>query len=494
MIDENENEDVYVSSFEYIKKKLEGKKDSFGKLMREVIRSGVCTHCATCAAICDVLEWDPILQEPRLIGECTGCGACYNNCPRTITDPIALVGEFKTGYITKTGIPKIKGGQDGGTVTSLLCYLFDENLIDGATITAKDPNKPWVPIAKLITNKKEAIESSGSIYCHSQTVDALMEGIRKNLRSMAFVGTPCNIDAIHKMENSPMGMLKYFMRANIFKIGLFCMDSFAPEALYPFFERQGINLKEVTKMDITKGKFYLYKGNEELRTFKIKELDKFKSSSCNFCIDLTSENADISVGGVGSGPGWNTVLARSSLGVEIMEDAIKKGYLISEPYTPDNLNPVLFLARLKKVSQYTVHKRKIFIVRDTKAEELFESKPDLKQQEIIMKPFGPRKILRVSKKLNENQTAVIINIENIVGFLLENLKIRVAIVEEFFEKRPWGTSIKELFPFESIQINYPLEIKDEKPILGDILAEIFDSHGKIFSKQYSLKPKENVTK
>ena len=45
------------------------------------------------------------------------------------------MGDFKTGYVANTNIPEVIGGQDGGTVTSLLCYLFDEHLIDAAVVT-----------------------------------------------------------------------------------------------------------------------------------------------------------------------------------------------------------------------------------------------------------------------------------------------------------------------------------------------------------------------
>ncbi|MEJ2264238.1 MAG: FAD-dependent oxidoreductase, partial [Anaerolineales bacterium] len=247
-----------------------------------------------------------VRKKARYVNEetCTGCGICYNQCPRTITDPIQLMGEFKSGYVANTNIPEVIGGQDGGTVTSLLAYLFDEHLIDAAIVTMKDPKDPWHPIAQIVTNKDDAIKASGSIYTHSQTVEALMDAIRQDFRSIAFVGTPCNIDAVDKMMNSPSGMLKYFMRAHILKIGLFCMDSFSAEALYSFFREEGIDMKKVKKMDINKGKFHIYyeSNQEPVKSYTIKELDKFKSSSCNFCTDLTAENADISVGSVGSGP------------------------------------------------------------------------------------------------------------------------------------------------------------------------------------------------
>jgi coenzyme F420 hydrogenase subunit beta len=483
-MNENKTESAetqYDFSFEYIQKKLEGGRDSYGLLTKEIIRTGICTECGTCAAVCPVLEWDEIAGHPKLIGKCTGCGICYNQCPRTITDPIQLMGEFKTGYVANTNIPEVIGGQDGGTVTSLLCYLFDEHLIDAAIVTMRDPNKPWYPVAQIITTKDDAIKSSGSIYSHSQTVEALMDAVRQDFRSIAFVGTPCNIDAVAKMFDSPTGMLKYFMRVHVLKIGLFCMDSFAPEALYPFFERDGVDLSKIKKMDINKGKFHLFYDpqGEPAKSYTIRQLDKFKSSSCNFCTDLAAENADLSVGSVGSGANKNTVFARSGLGSEIMEDAAKKGYIKIEPFNAINLNAVLFLAKLKKVAQYNIQKRKVFIVKDSdfEAEPRIETKPETKM--VSPEPTtGTRRFLRASKELDEAEKILTLSLTNTIGHILENLKIRIVTVEELFEKRPWITTIKELFPFETIEIGYPLDIGEDEPLK------------KIFSRTFKIAPKE----
>jgi coenzyme F420 hydrogenase subunit beta len=488
----NKSESQYDYSFEFIQKKLEGKKDSFGMLMKEIVRTGICTECGTCAAVCPVLEWEDITGQPKLIGKCTGCGICYNQCPRTITDPYQLMGEFKTGYVANTNIPEVIGGQDGGTVTSLLCYLFDEHLIDAAIVTMKDPSNSWHPVAQIVTSKEDAIKSSGSIYSHSQTVEALMEAVRQDFRSIAFVGTPCNIDAVAKMFDSPTGMLKYFMRCHVLKIGLFCMDSFAPEALYPFFERDGIDLKKVEKMDINKGKFHLYYDpqGEPIKSYTIKQLDKFKSSSCNFCTDLTAENADISVGSVGSGAKKNTVYARTGIGTEIMEDAAEKGYLKIEPFNAINLNAVLFLAKLKKVAQYNIQKRKVFIVREPQEEPRIASKPEVETVD-VKPPLGARKFLSVAKKLLEDERVLNITLTNTIGFVLEDLKIRIVTVEEFFEKKPWITTIREIFPYESIEIGYPLAGEKGQSIKANILVEAStEAFGKIFSRTLKIAPKE----
>ncbi len=478
----------YEHSFEYLQKKLEGKKDSFGLLMREIIRPGICTKCGTCAAVCSVLQWDHIAGQPKLIGQCAGCGICYNQCPRTITDPKYLIGKFKSVYSAYTKIPEVIGAQDGGTVTSILCYLFDEHLIDAAIVTMKDPNKSWHPIAKIITGKEGAIKATGSIYCHSQTVEALMDAIRQDYRAIAFVGTPCNIDAVDKMLNSPTGMLKYFMRSFVLKIGLFCMDSFAKESLYPFLEAQGINLSKVTKMNITKGKFNVFEvGKEEpVKTYTIKELDKFKSSSCNFCTDLTSERADISIGSVGSLPKKNTIFARSGIGLEIVEDAAKKGYIALEPSTSVNLTSLLTLAKLKKVSQYNIQQRRIFVVRDNIEKEDLEFKSK-SEKHVTKLEFDTSKALNISWRLFKGLKTLDFTIFNSIGYTLEGLKIKIATIENQTETKPWITTIKELFPYETVEVNYPFEAEAKDGVLGEVSVEVLlGSHGKIFSKIFKI--------
>jgi hypothetical protein len=183
------------------------------------------------------------------------------------------------------------------------------------------------------------------------------------------------------------------------------------------------------------------------------------------------------------------VFARTGIGAEIIEDATKKGYLVAEPFNAINLNSVLFLAKLKKVSQYNIQKRKVFIVRDSVEEEKMVSKPD--DQEAVVKPLGSRKFISVAKKIDEKEKLLYISLTNSVGYLLEAIKIRIVTVEDMFEKNPWITHIRELFPYETIEIGYPLETKDNEIVYGNVLVEATTpTYGKIFSRTLKLAPNE----
>lgn len=325
---------------------------SFGKLKREVIDPGICTLCGACVASCEVLEVAG--GRPALKGPCTACGVCYNQCPRTITTESSLIGNVRDVFTAKTMLPEVKG-QDGGVVTSMLLYALEEGLIDSAVVTAKSVDEPWKPVPIVAQTREDILRSAGSIYVHSLTMETLMSAIKRGSRSIGFVGPSCNIDAVHKMQNSPYGLLHMFMRVNILKMGLFCMDTFNHEGLKTFLDSKSIPLSSVQEMKIRKGKFSVRTEGEHI--FPLSDIDIYRNGSCTVCTDLTAEKADLSFGGVGSNEGYTTVLARTGLGLELFQDAQDRGYIKTEPLERNGLEKVLRQAKAKKVQMYMIKKR-----------------------------------------------------------------------------------------------------------------------------------------
>ncbi|MEJ2296215.1 MAG: hypothetical protein P8Y23_15805, partial [Candidatus Lokiarchaeota archaeon] len=141
--------------------------------------------------------------------------------------------------------------------------------------------------------------------------------------------------------------------------------------------------------------------------------------------------------------------------------------------------------------QYNIQKRKVFIVKDTSEEEpRIKTEPEM-DQATASPGLGVRKFISVKKDTDEENKTLTISLTNTIGYVLDDLRIRVVTVEELFEKRPWVTTIKELFPYETIEIGYPLEEKDGAIVYGNVLVEAStDEFGKIFSKTFKLAPKE----
>ncbi len=326
---------------------------SFGKLRKDIIKPGICTLCGACSATCESIAIKN--DQPTLVDKCTACGVCYNQCPRTITTEEGLIGKLRNAYSARSAMPDIKG-QDGGVVTSMLAYALEEGLIDCAIVTKKSEEEPWKPVPMIARTYEDLLESSGSMYSHSMTMSALMSAIKQGLRSIAFVGPSCNIDAVTKMQKSPYGFLNLFMRANILKMGLFCMDTFYYEGIKDFVESKNIRLEDIESMKIRKGQFEFHTP-EELKVYPLHELDMHRSSSCKFCTDMASENADISFGGVGTPQGWTTVIARSGLGYELYNEAVDNGYIDSHLLEEKEMKGALNLAKMKKIQMYSLNRR-----------------------------------------------------------------------------------------------------------------------------------------
>ena len=70
--------------------------------------------------------------------------------------------------------------------------------------------------------------------------------------------------------------------------------------------------------------------------------------TCTYCLDMTSEFADISVGSVEGIEGWNTVIIRTDAGAELMETAKAKGKLEIDNLPGENLAHLKEAALLKK--------------------------------------------------------------------------------------------------------------------------------------------------
>ena len=98
------------------------------------------------------------------------------------------------------------------------------------------------------------------------------------------------------------------------------MESFDYEKIIELLRNEfHVYPSDVKKMDIDKGKFIIYDHESNISNISIKRIKKYGRFGCFFCDDLTAEYADISVGSIGSEPGWSTVIIRTKKGAEFFQ-------------------------------------------------------------------------------------------------------------------------------------------------------------------------------
>lgn len=319
---------------------------TFVDLVEEVQNPGLCHHCGGCVTFCSAINYGALeLDEngmPRFgdKDKCIECGLCYMICPeigeledetRKAVGWNPPVGRVITTTMARANDPAIRRkATDGGAVTGLLLNLLDRGHIDGA-IVAKQTD-PFRREAFLAVSREEIIEAAGFHFDtshglkhfgdeYSSFADSMHQLpyiIRKGLRRVAMVGTPCQIRAFRKTETLgivPSDSIKYCL-------GLFCSGNFTIGSgeKKRLSEQCGFRWEEVKKINI-KEELMIHLNSGEIKFIPLNELEFMKRYACRYCSDYSSEYADISFGGIGAEEGWTTVVIRNKLGRAIFANA-----------------------------------------------------------------------------------------------------------------------------------------------------------------------------
>jgi coenzyme F420 hydrogenase subunit beta len=237
--------------------------------------------------------------------------------------------------------------QDGGVVSALLIHALNNGIIDSAIVSTTSQTKPLFPIPKLVSTPQEVLECAGTRYTYSPNLLALGEAIRQKRKSLAFVSTPCQIQAIRKIEAFP---LKKYSNLVKFTIGLMCTESFTYAGLMQkhIQETLGVNLNDVVKINI-KGKVLVTTKTGETKAIPLQEAKQYTRKGCIPCADFSAELADISTGGLGLS-GWTFTILRTSMGEEVFDGAEKAGAVQVRPVDEEKgaLDLLIKLSRKKR--------------------------------------------------------------------------------------------------------------------------------------------------
>ncbi len=309
-----------------------------------IVDTNNCSGCGLCHGICPM----DCIKINNGFGEiddkkCIRCGLCYFICPRSYLPVKVLnmslentseikeyseIGYYIEVYSARTKIKEIASiCQDGGISSTCLYYLFEQGKIDYA-LGAKMSDDPWRPEPLLIKSKEDIISTAGTKYVNNPNL-SLLNDLNENSKSIAVVGVPCQMQALLKSKIYNIGIPSL---NNIeYRIGIFCMESFSYQSLLEICKTLNVDVKNVKKMDINKGKFFVYTKNGDELNVPIKDISHLAREDCEVCYDLTSESADISIGSIGSPSGWNTLVIRTEKGKQLYNELLSNKLIESKP-------------------------------------------------------------------------------------------------------------------------------------------------------------------
>jgi hypothetical protein len=164
------------------------------------------------------------------------------------------------------------------------------------------------------------------------------------------------------------------------------------------------------------------------------------------------------------------------------------GYLEIKPLEHDGLETLLKLARMKKVSQYTVNVRTqyVFTTPETPGESS-TPRTVLEASKIPKTPFLAKKLKLKNVKLTSKPKAVKFSLENESGYTMEGLDIRISLSIDVFEKVAWRTSVVELYPYESMVFDYPLGVPDDQLPTLEIMIDVRTPTDNLLTEKISIK-------
>jgi len=349
-----------------IREQMNGVEEPPGKVWFWELEAGVifadrCIQCGTCVAVCpsNSIGVRAETNLPELVKMCTGCSLCWDFCPRgglryEALWPPSTPSEDVDARLTTRTEPhwKITGGppgdglgmvleryaaratarpdgaQDGGVVTAVLLAALAAGDIDGALVTrpSSDPDEPWKGVAHVATTAEEIVEAAGSYYNQTMALAELdLSKYQLPPRPrLAVVGTPCEIQGIRAMQSRPWPTGAHRIDAVTLTIALLCTKNFDYEALTlrELRDKRGVDLQQVDKVDVVNGRLIVeYRGGTLVVDEPIKDFHGAALKGCDECADFLGRGADISVGSVGSKPGWSSMLVRTIAGLEAFNRA-----------------------------------------------------------------------------------------------------------------------------------------------------------------------------
>lgn len=327
------------------------------RLQREIIDSGLCTHCGTCVGLSggslrfqDTPNGPLPFQRPKrtialpeaAYTACPGKGLNYPELNRQLfgSPPESwLSGHVRKCYIGFASDEEVRrGGASGGVTTQILLNLLRVDRIQGAVVLQHGHPEPWLSTPIVAETEREIRAASQSVYI-PVPVNTILDRLRDFSGRVAYVGLPDQVASIRRLQQ-----LGHPTAAKIeFVIGPYVGTAIYLEAIRSYLSARGIDrLEQLAEVRYREGE---WPGNLYLRTIQGAELRSpkfyynylipfFITKSSLLSMDFTNELTDVSVGDAWSpeleqaGGGHSVVLARSERGVELLEEMARRGELV----------------------------------------------------------------------------------------------------------------------------------------------------------------------
>ncbi|SFE81997.1 Coenzyme F420 hydrogenase/dehydrogenase, beta subunit C-terminal domain [Thermophagus xiamenensis] len=341
------------------------------KVLGNVVNNDLCIGCGLCVYICPnnalEMKWNKYgFLIPELSDKCDSNGACLLVCPfnpfpnkevRTENElaesflkrapkyhkRIGKYFDIYAGYSKEFRL----NSSSGGIATFILSELLERGIVDNV-FCVKESTKKGVYYEYGVSHSKEELINSSKTKYFPVSLSEVMSKIQDLKGKIAVVGVGCFIKAVRLAQHK-----KPELKEKIpFLVGIICggvKSSFFTEYLA---EKSGVLKQNIEKpkyriknIESTAGDYLfgcINKNRQSEHTLRMRSVGDmwgtglFKANACDFCDDVTTELADVSLGDAWlppydkDGAGTNVIVTRSFLANEIIQSGIKDNKLVIE--------------------------------------------------------------------------------------------------------------------------------------------------------------------
>ncbi len=341
-----------------------------------VVKNDMCTGCGVCISTCPnsaiEMNWNDYgFLVPILKGVCDSHGECLLVCPFNPFPSIECASEteiaqkffdltsknnnkigFYKNFYAGFSIEFRNTSTSGGIATFILSELFNRGIIDSVCSVRASSKSGYFYEYSLINSIEDLIRSSKTRY-YPVTLAEVFSAIKNLDKRVAIVGVGCFVKAVRLAQMNNPTLIKKIP----FIVGIICgglKSAFFTEYLG---EKAGVSIVDIQEpqyriknIKSTADNYSFECINKEKQQKNIINMKSvgnmwgtglFKSNACDFCDDVTTELADISLGDIwiepykSDGQGTNVMVTRTELAEDIIKESIKNGAISAEKITLD---------------------------------------------------------------------------------------------------------------------------------------------------------------
>ena len=344
----------------------------------QVVDNDMCTGCGLCTYKCSSnalsMGWNKEgFLVPELTGSCDNDAACISVCPfnplplEPVKDETALAEIFLTeGTQTEEKLGRLIGiyaaysnefretSSSGGIATYVFDQLLDKGIIDHV-FSVRSPNESGPHYEYKVASNKTELRDSAKTKYYPVTLATVLPELEKLEGKVAIVGVACFVKAVRLAQHyDPVLKEKIPFVAGIICGGVkskFFTEYLASKAGadHENIKSPNFRIKDVTSTASDYAFGCEDVASDDYKKIKMREVGDmwgtglFKANACDFCDDVVTELADISLGDAWlepyskDGRGTSVVVTRSPLAESIIQEGANSSAIVIEPISPDTM-------------------------------------------------------------------------------------------------------------------------------------------------------------